>query len=228
VPVAEPQPTQNNAVPGEQLDVAWGAMWVREPDGEQGGGLEDGTLAQGRGAQPIEQAFCREAGQGFLELLAFMLRAGEEACLDRRGLVRAHGDRTSRVARSRRDGSARSMRPSSAIVVLRCRSASWSASMGASGPTRRSKRKQSAMVRAGFVIRALTPSNAVGTTPRVHAVPLNRTMRVASSASRGFWALWGIASQTSLGDCVPIPCIRSALSRQTMLRGTRAQAMARA
>ncbi len=48
---------------------------------------------------------------------------------------------------------------SSATVILRWRRPSCSASVAASGPTSRSKRKQSTTVRAGEVIRAGTPSN---------------------------------------------------------------------
>src|SRR3990172_5427930 len=133
-------------------------------------------------------------------------------------------DLSSSAARRRRDGSISSTREISAMVVLRCRRASCGASIPASGPTSRSNRKQSTMVRAGFVMRAGTSSNSTGFTPKVHAGPLKRTMRSRSSRRRGMRALCGMASQTSAGACVPISCTRSAVSRHTTLFGTRAQA----
>src|SRR5262249_19213831 len=118
-----------------------------------------------------------------------LLGSRQEPCPDRGRHIRAHTDLTSSAARSRREGNIRSTRDSSATVVFFWRSESCSASIATSGPTRRSKRKQSTTVRAGLVIRAATPSNAVSLTPYVHAAPVNRTMRSLSDIDRGALAL---------------------------------------
>lgn len=75
-----------NAEP-EQIDVARRAMWLVGPQHEQRRAFEHEGICVARGCEPVQQAFVRVAREYELEVLASLLRQGEQTRANRCGDV---------------------------------------------------------------------------------------------------------------------------------------------